>query len=481
MDSLSTIHPKNIAQTCSQCHRGINQKYKVSIHSPEYNKQTEEDLPACNACHSSHTIKRVDKDDFRQGMIDQCGKCHEKLTESYFKTYHGKVHKFGPGKTAECHDCHGSHSILPPGNSLSTLSKYNIVETCKKCHPDANRNFTRYLTHADHRDRKNYPVVYWTWFLMTALLVSVLIAFILHTILWFFRESLHHASKYRQPARQSNNNRFFKRYPLWHRITHILVIVSFLGLAATGLPLKYAQNAWAQIIMNFIGGYQVAGFLHRFCAALTLVYVVMHFGWLAYRYFKARRLPSLKSVFGPNSMMVRWKDFKDVYNHLRWFLFLGPRPRFDRWTYWDKADYWGEFWGIIVIGLSGLLLWFPDFFSIFLPGWMFNVATVIHSIEALMATCIIFLVHFFNVHLRPSKFPMDPVIFSGIISEETFKEEHPLEYERLVETGELEKMSVPKTRRLSSIFIRIFGISAFSFGLVLVLLIMFTEWRSFFG
>ncbi|MBF0431742.1 MAG: hypothetical protein HQK83_10715 [Fibrobacteria bacterium] len=482
-DTLSLTHSRNIATTCSKCHFGIKQKFKQSIHSPEYNTSTKKELPACNSCHSSHTIKRVDKSAFRQGMIEQCGNCHQRLTDSYFETYHGKVHEFGPSKTAECHDCHGSHSILPQSDSLSTLSKVNIVETCKKCHPDANENFTKYLTHANHRDKERNPSLYWAWFLMTTLLLSTLFAFMVHTVLWFIREFLHHAKHRtsRQTMRPPKKKRYFQRYPLYHRITHILVIISFLGLTATGLPLKYAHSGWAKTIMDFIGGYQVAGFIHRFCAVLTGVYVILHLGWLVYMLIKAKRLPSLKSIFGPDSMMLRWKDIQDIIAHVRWFLFLGPRPRFDRWTYWDKADYWGEFWGVTVIGSTGLLLWFSGFFSLFLPGWVFNLATVIHSIEALLATCIIFLVHFFNVHLRPSKFPMDPVIFSGNMSEEEFKEEHPLEYERLVQAGELDKHSVPKTNRFFSIFIRIFGISAFSFGLLLVALIMIAEWNNFFG
>ena len=101
----------------------------------------------------------------------------------------------------------------------------------------------------------------------------------------------------------------------------------------------------------------------------------------------------------------------------------GPRPRFDRYTYWEKFDYWAVFWGMFIIGGSGLLLWFPFFFSSFLPGWIFNIATVIHGEEALLAVGFIFTIHFFNGHLRPEKFPMDPVIFTGRITEHEMLEE----------------------------------------------------------
>jgi len=118
---------------------------------------------------------------------------------------------------------------------------------------------------------------------------------------------------------------------------------------------------------------------------------------------------------------------------------MGPRPQFDRFTYWEKFDYWAVFWGVGMIGVSGLFLWFPEFFGRFMPGWAFNIATVIHSDEALLAAGFIFTIHYFNTHLRPEKFPMDPVIFSGRLSFHELKHDRPLEYQRLVEENRLEQ------------------------------------------
>jgi hypothetical protein len=117
--------------------------------------------------------------------------------------------------------------------------------------------------------------------------------------------------------------------------------------------------------------------------------------------------------WGSNSMVPQPHDVAQIYQHFRYFFGLGPRPRFGRWAYWEKFDYWAVFWGVGVIGASGLMLWFPTLFSQFLPGWVFNIAIIVHSDEALLATGFIFTVHFFNSHLRPEKFPMDPVIFTG--------------------------------------------------------------------
>ena len=96
---------------------------------------------------------------------------------------------------------------------------------------------------------------------------------------------------------------------------------------------------------------------------------------------------------------------------MKWFVGKGPRPNYGRWTYWEKFDYLAVFWGVAIIGFSGLVLWFPVFFTKFFPGWVINVSQIIHSDEALLAVGFIFTVHFFNTHFRPEAFPMDTVIF----------------------------------------------------------------------
>ena len=147
----------------------------------------------------------------------------------------------------------------------------------------------------------------------------------------------------------------------------------------------------------------------------------------------------LAVAFGPDMPLPSTRDLRDWWAHQKWFLGKGEQPQFDRWTYWEKFDYMAVFWGVAVIGLSGLMLWFPEFFTKFLPGWVINVATIIHSDEALLATGFIFTIHFFNTHFRPDKFPMDPVIFTGRMRVKELKTERPGLYEELVESGELDE------------------------------------------
>ena len=185
-DENSTVHANNIAQTCASCHTGILQTLSSSVHSKTIT-QTDKKLPTCNDCHSSHEVQRVSEDAFRKDILDQCGTCHEDLTESYFETFHGKVSYLGNVTSARCYDCHGSHNILPKSNPASTLSPENVVETCQKCHSDANVRFTQYLTHADYHDGEKYPRLNFAFLAMTMLLVSVFIFFGAHTLLWFPR------------------------------------------------------------------------------------------------------------------------------------------------------------------------------------------------------------------------------------------------------------------------------------------------------
>ncbi|MBI3125241.1 MAG: hypothetical protein HYZ10_12630 [Ignavibacteriales bacterium] len=185
-DARSTVNKKNVAATCAQCHLGIYEKFKESVHSPTVTK-TDKKLPTCNDCHFSHEIGRVDQQDFRQGIIQQCGKCHEDVAETYFDTFHGKVTKLGSSGAAKCYDCHGSHEILPSGNPKSTLSRNKIIQTCQKCHPNSNRKFVGYLTHATHHDKERYPYLFYTFWAMVTLLTGTFIFFGIHTILWFPR------------------------------------------------------------------------------------------------------------------------------------------------------------------------------------------------------------------------------------------------------------------------------------------------------
>ena len=215
------------------------------------------------------------------------------------------------------------------------------------------------------------------------------------------------------------------------------MIVSFLTLATTGLTLKFSYTGWAVMLSRLLGGFQTAGYIHRTAAVLMFGVFSTHLYDL-YQLKKTEYKSWWKLVFGPNSMLFNRQDLKQFIATMKWFLGRGPRPQYGRWTYWEKFDYFAVFWGIAVIGSTGLTLWFPVFFTRILPGQFLNIATIIHSDEALLATGFIFTVHFFNTHLRPEKFPMDTTVFTGHMPLAELKRDKPLEYEALVASGKLD-------------------------------------------
>jgi len=277
------------------------------------------------------------------------------------------------------------------------------------------------------------------------------------------------------PTLLEEPQRPYRRFTTYHILLHILVITSFLGLSLTGLPLRFSDQRWAQVLMDMYGGVANAGQIHRFCAVLTFAYfagaVVMCFHFL----FIRKNLPGnwLQRLFGPESLCPNLKDARDLLGMVKWFAFKGPKPVFDRWTYWEKFDFLAVFWGMFAIGGSGLLLWFPEFFGSFLPGWSFNIATIIHSDEALLATGFIFTVHFFNTHGRPEKFPMDFVIFNGQISRYEFMEERGEQWQRYEKLGILSDYEVQRpTGALYDFLLKGFGFMALFIGLGLLLLMI---------
>ncbi|HEY3276547.1 MAG TPA: cytochrome b/b6 domain-containing protein [Syntrophorhabdaceae bacterium] len=267
---------------------------------------------------------------------------------------------------------------------------------------------------------------------------------------------------------------YFIRFNGVHRIMHLIVMVSFLGLAVTGLPLKYSDSPWAPHFVSFIGGFERAGLLHRVCALLTFGYFAAHLVYLIHFFRYRSTEPLFGFILGPNSMVPGIKDLKDMGSNIKWFLGRGPKPRFDRWTYWEKFDYWAVFWGVGMIGISGLFLWFPEFFSRFFPGWILNIAAVVHSDEALLATGFIFIFHFGHTHLRGDKFPLDPVIFTGRISEGEMKEERPSEYDRLSREGRLESLRSAPPAPWLTILSYVVGFAALAVGVISIILVIGT-------
>ncbi len=216
------------------------------------------------------------------------------------------------------------------------------------------------------------------------------------------------------------------RFNLLHRVTHLMLIVSMVGLIGSRFPLKFSDAIGARGLIALMGGVAGAGLIHRVSAIILGVACAMSLAYSTYLVVAKH-----KPLFGPDSIVPRWKDFTDLWQHFQFFLGRAPRPKFDRYTYWEKFDYLAVFWGMAIIGGSGLIIWFPTFFAQFLPGLVINIAYLAHSEEAMLAFGFLLVVHLFNTHLRPERFPMDKVMFTGKISADEWARDHALEWERM--------------------------------------------------
>ncbi len=262
------------------------------------------------------------------------------------------------------------------------------------------------------------------------------------------------------------------RFTRLNRGLHFFMILSFLNLALSGMTLKFSYTGWARFLSSLYGGFESAGYLHRFSALVMVTVFIIHIVDLIKN--KRKEAGSFKDlIIGPRSMMFNKKDLNDFIGSIKWFLGKGERPEYGRWTYWEKFDYFAVFWGMIVIGSTGFILWFPEFFTLFIPGFMINVATIIHSDEALLATGFIFTVHFFNTHLRPEKFPMDVCIFTGRVSLEEFKLDRPKEYEEIVRNGVLNKYLIEAYPPIVLKAIKLFGWTVLIIGFSMIIWIIY--------
>ena len=467
-DPQSNMARANLPNTCSKCHLGIFNDFAQSTHG-ELWKQGETRGPVCATCHQSHEIKAPTSAGFQLQVPNECAHCHNNKTQSYRDTFHGQATSLGLAVAAKCSDCHTPHHNLPQNNPASSVAPGNLVQTCGKCHAGANASFVTYDPHADPADKNKSQLVWATFTFMKWLLLGVFGFFSLHTVLWFQRALV--AWRRKETPAEHENGQYVQRFSLAQRLTHLVIILSFLWLAATGLPLKYHDTGWGHALGTLMGGVEVTRFFHRLWAVATFGYAFYHLWFLLKRIVKER---DFSLLHGPSSLVPRKQDFIDLAHNFRWFFYRGPRPKLDRWTYWEKFDYFAVFWGIPVIGLSGLALWLPGLFTKFLPGKLLNVAMILHGEEALLAVGFIFAFHFFHNHLRPENFPLDTVMFTGKLPLARFIAERPAEYERLVATGKLDEVLTGPPDELTRKVSTWFGLTALVIGLTLALAIFAT-------
>ncbi len=470
-----------VPKTCGQnCHEDQFEAYSSSVHGQEVMQKNNTQSAVCIDCHGVHSVSNSSSDPFKLAVTQRCGSCHQEQLKSYRATYHGQINTLGHAYTAKCYDCHGSHKVLKVSDPHSKVHPDNRLKTCETCHNgkhgvfSAPTGFVSFQPHGHTGDFNRYPQMWVAWKIMVQLLVGTFAFFWLHTLLWFYRERKERLARGDKPRIRIEaipehiRDKHVRRFSRTWRIAHISFALCVMTLTLTGMPIFYSHAAWAPVLMSALGGPHIAGLIHRTCATLFVSIFVWHLAYVGWRI--ARNWKDFK-IFGSTSLVPNLQDLRDMVAMFKWFLGKGQRPKFDRWAYWEKFDYWAPFWGVTVVGASGLIMWQPGFFGSVLPGWVFNVAAIFHGEEAFLAVVFLFTVHFFNNHFRPDKFPLDRVMFIGTQSVEEFKNDHNVEYHRLLQSGELNQYLVdaPSAAKLTAA--KWLGFTLIACGLTLLTLV----------
>lgn len=470
----SDVNRSKISETCGQCHPREKKEYMASIHAEVF-EDDPDSAPDCLACHGYHKIESVKKSQFILKTTNTCGSCHQDSLDTYKDSLHGQIVTLQGGTGATCWACHSSHDIVEPTDPASPLSKNKEADACRKCHSTVTPSFLSYWPHSSVHDKNNYPVLYYIYHMMKILFFLVMVTATIHTLAWM--RGFPNIIKTRIEKARGRRYVFYLRFPTWHRLTHFILFISVIGLAISGLPLRYSTTAWARKLIEFIGGFKNIDLLHKSMAALLFLAVLLHAYYLINLIRQKGFRGFFQFLFSPDSLLPEVQDFKEAWAEFRCFLKGTCEPKRDKWSYWEKFDYWAVFWGMIVIGGSGLMLAFPEITTRFVPGWVLNVALIFHSEEALLAIFFLFIFHFFHAHLRPMKFPIDETIFTGRISEEDYFNERQLEVARK-SPEELEKMQVQPPNFFFRLAVYIVSFIAVDIGLILIACILYTAWKT---
>jgi len=439
----SRVNKFNLSETCGTCHEDIQVAFEASIHGEALHKGIG-DAPTCTNCHSEHAISDHTDNASPVSALnvsqEVCTPCHSSLrlsekygfpsdrSTSFGNSFHGLAGRFGQQNTANCTSCHGVHNILPSSDPRSQVNKANLEATCGNCHPGANINFTRGNVHII-RTADGDKILYWisTIYLIVIFVVIGLMA--LHNLLDWVRKLIErYHSRLAPPAPlASHPPRLFLRLSRTERVQHGLLALSFSMLVFTGFMLKFPDAWWVVALRSLVGSslFDLRGILHRAAAIVMVGASLYHLFYLAF------------TVRGRQIVRDIWFSKSDLTQMRQGFLYnMGlslDKPRFARFNYVEKSEYWALIWGTIVMSLTGFVLWFENHFMGEYSKLFVDINEVIHYYEAWLAFLSIVVWHLYYVIFNPDTYPMNLTWLTGRLTEEEMEHEHPLELERILE------------------------------------------------
>lgn len=454
-DPASAVSRDRVSATCARCHKAEAAAYATSVHATAV-RTGDPHAATCVSCHTGHEIRSASDvgavAETRRRSAVTCASCHGDVRLSarhgfsvtvvadYRGSFHGLATAVGDRRVANCASCHGNHDIRGAADSASRIHPASIGATCGSCHEGARASFARGGVHHTSTARGHSVVdaVRWMYGAMIAVLISLMVlhnAFDLSRV-WRDRRHLAPAPDVVGLPAQS-----YLRFTVNERVQHWLLVGSFLTLVLSGFALKLG---WAVPGLEPATGAALRGWVHRI-AALTLIALgLYHLAFVAFttrgrdmmRALLPRLTRSADAVclagcclrLGPPSV----SDWRDLLQSLRYDLGLtAERPRFGRFSYAEKMEYFALVWGTIVMGVSGLVLWLEVPFLNRFPFWAYELATVVHLYEAILASLAIVVWHLYFVMLRPDVFPLSMAMVTGQVSRQQMEHEHPRELEEL--------------------------------------------------
>ncbi|MBI4326583.1 MAG: cytochrome b/b6 domain-containing protein [Chloroflexi bacterium] len=416
----SPLHRSNLAKTCGDCHPEVAREVEQSVHGLAVAAGVR-DAPTCTDCHFEHRIEPLKATGPLKIAEQVCSRCHasERMNTKYklppdrvktfFESYHGLAAQFGSTSAANCASCHGVHNILPSSDPRSTIHPDHLVETCGKCHPGVTENFAIGKVHLDDVNGHDLGSLINRWVrrLYLVLIFGVVGLMLAHNGLAWAKKAL---ASYRSQARS------FVRMDASQRAQHFLLAVSFILLALSGFALKYPESWLAWLLGS---DETIRRWTHRAAGVVLLALGAYH---LFYVFLTTAGRQLLKDMFPVK------KDVLDVAGHIRYLAGQSAvKPRIGRFGYVEKMEYWAVVWGTIIMGITGLLIWFKVDVTRFLPRWGVDVAVTIHYYEAILACLAIFVWHFYHVIFDPDVYPLNWACWDGKVSEHWYREEHPLD------------------------------------------------------
>ena len=435
-DPKSPVNRFNISATCGKCHADVVAEYALSIHGKALEAGIK-DAPTCIDCHGEHDIEPPSSDSSpvsRQNVSrSTCPRCHddERVMErygivtmrqaSYMDSYHGLASAAGSTVVATCASCHGSHTVLPASDPASSINLKNLPQTCGQCHENAGPNFADGPVHIIPTDpgQKALGIVRLIYLWLIGIILG---GMVIHNTLLMARPSL--SKLWIEMGEVGTRQRFSKG----HTIGHMVLTIAFIALAISGFALRYPDTWWAKASFLNSEDLAIRGTVHR-VAGVVLVFLTL---WNIFYsiFYRSGRRDLLK-------LILTWKDVKDVFHNMGWAVGLcKEKPKFDRYSYSEKFEYWGLWWGSVLMIVTGFAMWYGGWFLQHFPKYILDIAALIHFYEAWLACGTIVIWHMYYMVFDPETYPMNWSWITGKITEGDMRERHPLEYERVVVESE---------------------------------------------